>query len=94
MKGAGLRADFHPGEAAIYLARHGKGARVLQQRDGIARCRRILRLPRDMGTVYIVMGAYGRGRVTKALLGGVTDTLLRQSETPPLLAHYGSSVRQ
>lgn len=51
----------------------------------------ILRLPRDMGTVYIVMGAYGRGRVMEALLGGAQ---LRQSETPLLLAHYGSSVRQ
>jgi nucleotide-binding universal stress UspA family protein len=40
-----------------------------------------------MGAMYIVMGAFGHGRVAEAIFGGVTRSMLLKSDLPLLLAN-------
>ncbi len=42
---------------------------------------------RDYGADLVIMGAYGRGRLTELIFGGCTDAFLRAADYPVLLAH-------
>ena len=75
-----------PDQAATYLSRHGIHARVkIVDKDG--RADKLIAAEAQAGRAdYIVMGAYGRGRVMETF-GGVTKRMLQDSKLPLLLGH-------
>lgn len=81
------------GEAAdgagliAYLARHGVAAGLAAEPTCMDPGARLLALVSDEGAGLLVMGGYGRTRLSELLLGGVTRTLLREMTVPTLLAH-------
>lgn len=79
--------DIYPAtEAATYLSRHGIHAKIFGDNDtDIAGA--ILDRAQRAGVSYIVMGAFGHNRTAEALLGGVTRSMLTESDVPLLLAH-------
>jgi nucleotide-binding universal stress UspA family protein len=83
------RPDDHPltDEAASYLSRHGIHARAVEKVTDEPVADAILKRARDVGAAYIVMGAFGHARMTEALFGGVSRTMLQRSEIPLLLTH-------
>ncbi|MBT2188350.1 universal stress protein [Sphingobium nicotianae] len=79
--------QIEPTEAAEYLSRHGIHASVMVIEDGLtapdyliaAECAR-------WHADYVVMGAYGHGRMMETF-GGVTKRMLADSKLPLILAH-------
>lgn len=76
-----------PEQAATYLSRHGihAGVRVVDK-DDVHADTLIAAEAAAWRADYIVMGAYGRGRLTE-MFGGVTKRMLTQSSLPLLLGH-------
>ncbi len=75
-------------DAAIYLARHGIAVEIVV----------VPPLAGDIGATllaemrsrkpdYVVMGGFGHSRIREALLGGVSRTMLAESDVPLFLAH-------
>lgn len=73
-------------EAARYLSRHGVHARVERVTSPSPADALLVHL-RAGRYGYLVMGAYGRTRLSEALFGGVTRRLLRESPVPLFVAH-------
>jgi nucleotide-binding universal stress UspA family protein len=76
-----------PAEAAEYLSRHGIHPAICVVDDAVTRpdeliAEECVRWKAD----YVVMGAYGRGRLMESF-GGVTKRLLAKSEVPLVLGH-------
>ncbi|MFT5172780.1 MAG: nucleotide-binding universal stress UspA family protein [Gammaproteobacteria bacterium] len=69
-------------------ARHGikAEARVLLGSNEQA-AEIILRWAADQGSDLLVMGAYGRWRISEILLGSMTAQILKETTIPLLLAH-------
>lgn len=87
-KKAQEKFDFPSVEGAEYLSRHGIEAEIVEipQGDGsIADTLFSAALSRKCG--FIVMGAYGRSRLSELLLGGVTRRSLTDPKLPILMAH-------
>lgn len=80
---------FAAEEAARYLSRHGIHARVdvAHREIGDTIWSAILRHAHEAGAAYVVMGAYGHSPAVETMLGGVTRSMLAQSDLPLLLAH-------
>jgi nucleotide-binding universal stress UspA family protein len=82
-------SDNHivPEDAAAYLARHGIAANVRKTDIGKFHADFLIS---DEATLfradYIVMGAYGRGRLRETF-GGATKNLLSKSKFPLLMSH-------
>lgn len=75
-------------EAAAYLSRHDIHAvitRVPAGPGGAAGA--LLRTLATGAFGYVAMGGFGHSRLTEALFGGVTRTMLKESPVPILLAH-------
>lgn len=76
-----------PDEAAEYLSRHGIHAQILVvDDDGRPADKRIVEEATDWNADFIMMGAYGRGRLMETF-GGVTKRLLATSQFPLVLGH-------
>lgn len=76
-----------PDEAAEYLSRHGIHADVRIIEDGLTPADKLIREECDRWNAdYVLMGAYGRGRLMEAF-GGVTKRMLATSEVPLVLGH-------
>jgi len=76
-----------PREAAEYLSRHDIHANVrVVEDDGRTPDARIREESASWRPDYIVMGAYGRGRLTETF-GGVTKRMLGKAEWPLILGH-------
>lgn len=78
----------HPGaDIAAYLSRHGVPVEVRQTVAigdiGTA----LLAMAAEVHADLLVMGGYGHARFREILLGGVTETVLRQMSLPVLMAH-------
>ena len=76
-----------PSEAAEYLSRHGIHASVRIVDDGLHAPDQLIadecaRWHAD----YVVMGAYGHGRLMETF-GGVTKRMLAKSKLPLVLCH-------
>jgi len=73
---------------ARYLATHGARATVarheIRQPDLRAQ---ILARAAEFGADLIVMGAYGRPRLTEMMFGGVTRSMLKSAPLPVLMSH-------
>lgn len=80
-------AGLDPGQAAAYLSRHGIHA-VVQTVDmaGASADRLIAKESATWRADYVVMGAYGRGRLRETF-GGVTQHMLAESKCPLILCH-------
>lgn len=80
--------EFPATQACEYLGYHGIRAELHEwPRDGRAISECILDAAGRLGSAYIVMGAYGHSRLREAVLGGVTRTMLVESDRPLLLGH-------
>lgn len=76
-----------PREAAEYLSRHGIHAEVRIEIEGPARADELIaQEAARIGADYVVMGAYGRGRLLETF-GGVTKRMLASSAVPLILGH-------
>jgi len=88
----GRRVDSAHGDepgadAALYLARHGVEAEVVQIPQGGADVSDVLLATvADHGADWLCMGAYGHSRWREVVLGGTTYDVLRRMEIPTLLA--------
>jgi nucleotide-binding universal stress UspA family protein len=74
-------------DAAAYLSRHGVHAGVVETITDRPIPDAILAHARAIGASYIVMGAFGHGRLVETVFGGVSHDMLQKSEFPLLLAH-------
>jgi nucleotide-binding universal stress UspA family protein len=75
-------------DAALYLSRHDVHARIDRIPVAPGSAATVLLEKAASGDFgYGVMGGYGHRRVTEALFGGVTRTMLSESPVPLLLAH-------
>jgi nucleotide-binding universal stress UspA family protein len=75
-------------DLAESLSRHGVNARVetLDKRHMNAGPD-VLAKAGELGTDLLVMGAWGHTRLREFVLGGATDTALRESRIPVLMSH-------
>lgn len=73
---------------AAHLVQHGVAARVKTvSSDRRATGEFILGQAEDEGADLLVMGGYGRSRLRKVLMGGVTQHMLDRATMPVLLSH-------
>jgi nucleotide-binding universal stress UspA family protein len=86
--GSGDHGEIPCADIALHLARHGvnaEAASVTTEIDDVGEI--ILSRAFDLDVDLIVSGAYGHSRTREWILGGVTETLLRDAEMPVFLAH-------
>lgn len=75
-------------DIALFLARHGVTAEVVQTvSGGHQEGNIILSRAADDGSDLIVMGAYGHTRLRETVLGGATRTILQSMTVPVLMSH-------
>jgi nucleotide-binding universal stress UspA family protein len=78
----------HPGsDIAAYLSRHGVPVEVRQAITTGDIGAALLAMAAEVHADLLVMGGYGHARFREILLGGVTETVLRQMTLPVLMAH-------
>ncbi|WP_324827926.1 universal stress protein [Qipengyuania zhejiangensis] len=74
-------------DAVGYLRRYGINSGPLSRETDDRIADAILERAQEEGARYVVMGAYGSGRIPEAIFGGVTKRLLRESNVPLLVFH-------
>lgn len=75
-------------EAASYLSRHDISAVVIRRRGKpLPTGDALLAEAKAEGADYIVLGAFGRGRIVEAVFGGVSREMLSESPIPVLMRH-------
>ena len=85
--------SYEAGEAATdnvltYLRWHGVEATVREVLPaGRAPYEAVLEAARDIRSDMLVMGAYGRGRLSEIIFGGFTQHVLSRTELPVFLLH-------
>jgi nucleotide-binding universal stress UspA family protein len=86
---AGDEGALHGAKAAVrYLARHGVAAEALHATASDDKAGdTILARARKAGADLVVMGAYGRPRITELILGGATRAVLRSGSMAVLMSH-------
>lgn len=72
---------------APYLARHGVDIDTIAESAHQDIGERLLSLLADHGSDLLVMGGYGRARLSELLLGGATRTMFQSMTVPVLMAH-------
>lgn len=82
-------ATLPPPGLAAWLERRGIAARIERFDAGPAQVAGppLLERAHAMGADLIVMGAWGRSRISELVLGGTTRHLFMQSDLPMLVAH-------
>jgi nucleotide-binding universal stress UspA family protein len=87
-RGISGHGDVPGADISLNLARHGVKAEAAQTvaSDGEVGDV-ILSRAADLGADLIVIGAYGRSRMSDLILGGVTRHLLTQTSIPILMSH-------
>lgn len=75
-------------ELAQALSRHGIGTQVVTlDKRHINAGPDVLAKAEELGADLLVMGAWGHSRLREFVLGGATDTALRESNIPVLMSH-------
>ncbi len=67
-----------------------EGGKVAEKHLRIAerhRAQQIVQVAEDIGAGLIVMGCRGLGRIRKALIGSVSDSVIRHAHCPVLVVH-------
>lgn len=80
--------DLPGADIAHHLATHG----VIAEADHVTSDKIkvgdiLLNVAADMGADLIVSGGYGHSRLGELILGGVTDTLMKEMTVPVLMSH-------
>jgi nucleotide-binding universal stress UspA family protein len=70
-----------------HLKRHGIAAKHVYLDTGHSAGDSILQYCREVGPDLLVMGAYGRGKLSSMLFGGVTRHVLQNMNVPVLISH-------
>ena len=70
-----------------HLKRHGCNARIMVERDGPSAAGILRRQAEALGADLVVMGLYGRPRVSEWVLGGVSREFLNDPPAPLLVSH-------
>lgn len=84
----GDKEDGAAQAAMAYLSRHDIGATlVMREREGKRVEEALSKAADDLKADWIVMGAYGHGRLREAMFGGVTRYLVEERRWPLLLVH-------
>lgn len=80
--------DLPPVEGAEYLSRHGIACEMVELPAGGRPVADVLgEAAAERDAAYLVMGAYGRMRLTEMIWGGVTRALLTRPPLPILACH-------
>lgn len=80
--------DLPSTAACRYLSRHGIATELHETtRRNNSASEAIAGIAQGLGASYIVMGAYGRSRLSELVLGGTTRALLHHTDIPILMAH-------
>ena len=74
-------------DLALFLSRHGVAVEVCASSTRRDAGSALLSMAAETGADLLVMGGYGHTRFREMLLGGVTETILRQMTLPVLLSH-------
>ena len=76
-------------DAAAYLSRHGIHAAIRRENTHgkMTSSSKLIEIAELMKADYVVMGAYGHSRLTEAVFGGVTRSMLLRSTVPLVLVH-------
>lgn len=77
-------------DIALYLARHGANVQVQYDKtsdDPTTVTSHILSYAAHVHADLIVMGAYGHWRLRETLLGGVTRSMVRETNIPVVMSH-------
>lgn len=82
-----VNAELAGSDIALYLARHGINVEVLPPQKSKRIGDALLVFAREQATDLLVMGGYGHTRFREFLLGGVTRTVLAESDIPILMSH-------
>lgn len=82
-----VNAELAGSDIALYLARHGINVEVLPPQKSKRIGEALLTFAREQATDLLVMGGYGHTRFREFLLGGVTRTVLAESDIPVLMSH-------
>lgn len=80
--------DLPGADIARHLATHGVTAEADHVASGNLKVGEVLlNEAADMGADLIVTGGYGHSRLGELILGGVTDTLMKQMTVPVMMSH-------
>lgn len=75
-------------DIAAHLAFRGAKTRLFNlDSAGRSETRTILMQARDIGADLIVMGGYGRSRLSEMIFGGVTREMLKSADVPVFMSH-------
>ncbi|MES2150949.1 MAG: universal stress protein [Pseudomonadota bacterium] len=74
-------------DIALWLARHGVRVELSEQPDGLDAGQAMLSLAAGLNSDLLVMGCYGHARLRELVLGGATETILRNMTVPVLMSH-------
>jgi nucleotide-binding universal stress UspA family protein len=76
-------------DGAAYLSRHGVHAAIRRENTHgmMTSSSKLIEIAETMKADYVVMGAYGHSRLTEAVFGGVTRSMLLRSTVPLILVH-------
>jgi nucleotide-binding universal stress UspA family protein len=86
--GSAAHGDVPGADISLFLARHGVKTEAAQVfADDIDVGDMLLSRAADLGSDLLVMGAYGRSRLTELVMGGATRHILRQMTIPVLMSH-------
>lgn len=84
-----MRDESSVTDLAVYLARHGVNVHILQPRRARHIGSALMDVVAERQSDLLVLGGYGQTRFREFLLGGVTRTVLNDSEAmvPVLMSH-------
>jgi nucleotide-binding universal stress UspA family protein len=86
--GPSAHGDVPGADISLFLARHGIKTEATQVfADDIDVGDMLLSRAADLGSDLLVMGAYGRSRLTELVLGGATRQILSEMTVPVLMSH-------
>jgi nucleotide-binding universal stress UspA family protein len=86
--GPTAHGDVPGADISLFLARHDVKTEATQVfADDIDVGDMLLSRAADLGSDLLVMGAYGRSRLTELVLGGATRHILQQMTIPVLMSH-------
>jgi nucleotide-binding universal stress UspA family protein len=74
-------------DIAVYLSRHGIVPALVERRSQGTVAAVLRDQIRAIDAGFLVMGAYGSGRLAQAIFGGATRTMLKTTPVPLFLAH-------
>lgn len=84
---AGDHGDMPGADMALFLARHEVAADMVDGYTSAPVGHALLSWAHDLRCDLLVMGGYGHSRAREVLLGGATQTVLRDATLPVLISH-------